>query len=136
MVARAPVTQNETGAGVGARAVFLVDADGEFLGGASGSGATVEGTLSATGDTSATPFTAVPGRAINLQFSGTWGGTVVLKRKLPGQASYSAITLGASAYGSYTTNINEPVWEEPEAGTLFILDFTRTSGTLGYRISQ
>lgn len=96
----------------------------------------LSGSLTATGTSEATPFEALPGKPINLTLSGTWVGTAVLKCKRPGDTAYAALTLVGASYGSYTANVNEPVWEEPEGGCLFIVDWTRTSGTLSYRFGQ
>lgn len=97
----------------------------------------VTGTLAATGDTSATPFSPLPGRGFNLVLSGTWVGTAVLKRKLPGEAAYSAFTVAGAAAGSYTANLNEAAPIVPiETGELYMIDWTRTSGSLTYRFGQ
>jgi hypothetical protein len=97
----------------------------------------ITGTLAATGDTSATPYTPQPGRAFNLHISGTWTGTAVLKRKLPGEAAYAGLTSAGAAFGSYTANMNEPIsLIEPEAGALYMLDWTRSTGSLVYRFGQ
>lgn len=96
----------------------------------------VTGTLAATGDTSATPFQPAAGRPFNLELTGTWAGTAVLKRKLAGESTFKALTVGGSAWGSYTGNVSEQAWEESEAGAQFMIDWTRTSGSLVYRISQ
>lgn len=96
----------------------------------------LSGSLAATGDTSTTPYTPQAGRPINVQLTGTWVGTVTLKRQLPGQTTYSAITVNGSAFVTWTANVNEQAWVETESGATFILDFTRTSGTVTYRISQ
>lgn len=96
----------------------------------------VSGSLSATGDTSSTPFTAEPYKPINVHLSGTWAGTVALKRRLPGETGYSGLTVAGSDWAVYTSNVNEQAWEENERQAQFIIDFSRTSGTLVYRISQ
>lgn len=97
----------------------------------------ITATLAATGDTSATPFAPVKDRPFNLRISGTWVGTAVLKRKLPGEASYAAVTAAGAAAGSYTANMNEAAPVTPrEDGELYIIDWTRTSGSLVYRFGQ
>lgn len=96
----------------------------------------VEGSLSATGDSSATPFVANRHKPITLHLTGTWVGTVTVKRKLPGESAYAALTVNSTAWGVYTTNVNEQVWEESEYLASFIVDFSRTSGTVSYRFSQ
>lgn len=98
--------------------------------------AKVTGSLAATGDTSATPYYPDAGRPFNLELTGTWVGTVVLKRKLPTESTWKALSVGGAAWGAYTTNVSEQVWQEGETGAAFMLDFTRTSGTVAYRLSQ
>lgn len=94
------------------------------------------GSLAATGDTSATPFLIDGRNPLNLELTGTWVGTAILKRKLPTESTFKALTINGSAWGSYTGNVSEQVWEETEVGTVFMIDWTRTSGTLTYRLSQ
>jgi hypothetical protein len=94
------------------------------------------GSLAATGDTSATPFYPAAGRPLNLELTGTWTGTVVLKRKLPSESTWKALTINGTAWGSWTANASEQAWQEGETGAAFELDFTRSSGTLNYRLSQ
>jgi hypothetical protein len=83
-------------------------------------------------------FAAAPGRPINLRLSspGPWVATVRLLRKLPGEADYSPLTLAGQPWATFTAAANEPVWEESEAGALFVLECAWTSGAINYRISQ
>jgi hypothetical protein len=99
--------------------------------------AVVTGTLAATGDSSATPFYPVPGRAFNVSLSGTWAGTALLKRKLPGEAAFSTFTVAGAAGGSWTANLNEAATIIPvEAGEQYAIYWTRVSGSLVYRLGQ
>lgn len=82
------------------------------------------------------PF--VPGldSPINLTLSGTWAGTVRLLRSTDAGATKIPVTLAGGTWGEFTSNVNEPVWEEGEAGVTFYLQFERISGTLNYRMAQ
>lgn len=82
------------------------------------------------------PFTPQLGRPINLTLSGTWVGSVQLLRSIDGGTTKLPLTVGGSAWGSYSANANEPVWTETEAGATYYLAITRTSGTISYRIAQ
>ena len=96
----------------------------------------VSGTFVSSGRSQ--PLAAVPGRPINLRLSsaGPWVATLRLMRRLPGEADYSPLTLAGQPWATFTAAANEPVWEESEAGALFVLDCTWTSGAVNYRISQ
>ncbi len=82
------------------------------------------------------PFLAVLGRPVMLALSGTWAGQVRLLRSTDGGATKLPLTALGAAYGSYTANLGEPVWEEGEAGVRLYLDATLTSGSLTYRMGQ
>ena len=82
------------------------------------------------------PFVPTPGRPIVLTLSGTWEGAVQVKRSVDGGVTMHALTAGGFAWGNFTENVCEPVWEEQEAGTQLHLDITLTSGTIAYRIAQ
>lgn len=92
----------------------------------------VTGSLSATGQ-SAT-FTPDLGRPIWVGLSGTWAGTVTLERRI-GSGAWRGVTL-VGAPLAWTSNINEPVFEETVEGAQYRLNFTRTSGTLDYEVRQ
>ena len=92
----------------------------------------VTGTLAATGRSTA--FTPDPGRDFNATLSGTWVGTVTLDRSFDNGSTWSPCTnLGAAL--SFTANLTEIV-REPEGGVQYSFNFTRTSGSLVYRLSQ
>jgi hypothetical protein len=82
------------------------------------------------------PFQPRTGRAVVLALSGTWTGTVKLVRSTDGGATKLPLTAGGLAYGSYTANVCEPVWEESEAAALLYLDVTLTAGSVTYRMGQ
>ena len=92
------------------------------------------GTASASGIVG--PFLAVLGRPVMLALSGTWAGQARLLRSTDGGTTKLPLTALGAAYGSYTANLCEPVWEEGEAGAQLYLDTTITSGSLSYRMGQ
>lgn len=82
------------------------------------------------------PFLPVLGRPVMLALSGTWAGQVRLLRSADGGTTKLALTALGQAYGIYTANLCEPVWEEGEAGVRIYLDVTLASGLLTYRMGQ
>lgn len=82
------------------------------------------------------PFQPVPGRPVMLSLSGTWAGTVKIVRSTNGGTTKLPLTAMGQAYGSFTANMCEPVWEEGEVGATLYLDVTLTSGSLTYRMGQ
>jgi hypothetical protein len=96
--------------------------------------AALAGSLSASGQ--AGPFQPKTGRAVVLTLTGTWTGTVKLLRSVDGGATKQPVTANGMAYGVFTANACEPVWEESEAAALLYLDVTLTSGTVSYRLGQ
>lgn len=82
------------------------------------------------------PFTPVAGRPVVLSLTGTWEGTVQLMRSIDGGATLLPVTMGGFAWGRYTGNACEPVWEELEEGAQLHIDINLTSGTVAYRIAQ
>jgi len=89
-----------------------------------------------TEDLVAGPFEPLKNVPIHLQLSGEWQGTVALERSTDGGTTRQGLTVGGMAWASFTGNVNEPVWEESEAGATFWLNISLTSGTLSYRLSQ
>lgn len=93
-----------------------------------------------TGSTAASvvigPFTPSSSKAIVLALSGTWTGTVKLLRSTDGGATKLPLTAAGQAWGVYSANCCEPVWEEAIAGAALYLDVTLGSGTLTYRVAQ
>ncbi len=82
------------------------------------------------------PFQPAAGRPVVLALSGTWVGLVAVKRSTNGGTTKLPLTVGGMAWGQFTTNACEPVWEENEAGAALYLDVALTSGTLTYRLAQ
>lgn len=82
------------------------------------------------------PFRPVAGVPIHLQLSGVWTGRVSLERSTDDGATRQGLTVGGSNWASFTTNANEPVWQENEAKVTFWLNIQITSGELSYRVSQ
>lgn len=97
-------------------------------------GAPLAGTTAASAQPG--PFQPVQGRAIMLALSGTWSGTVKVLRSTDGGATRLALTIGGSAWGQFTGNCCEAVWEESETAARLYLDIVLTSGTLTYRLGQ
>lgn len=97
-------------------------------------------TTALAGTTSVTsvlgPFTPLVGRAVVLALSGTWSGTVKVRRSSDGGTTKLPLTAGGSAWGEFIGNCCEPVWEESETGASLYLDVTLSSGTLAYRLAQ
>ena len=71
-----------------------------------------------------------------LALTGTWAGTVQVLRSTNGGASSQALTMGGTAWGNFTGNCCEPVWDESEAAAQLYLQITLTSGSVTYRIAQ
>lgn len=82
------------------------------------------------------PFAPRLGRPIWLSLSGTWAGSIALKRSVDGGATLLPLTAGGSPWGVFTGNACEQVIEESEAGAAYYLDATLVSGTVTYRVSQ
>ena len=82
------------------------------------------------------PFAPRAGRAVVVVLSGTWSGSVKVVRSLDGGATKVGLTAGGTAWGVFTGNACEPVWDESEAAATLYLDVTLTSGSLTYRLGQ
>lgn len=82
------------------------------------------------------PFVPTTGRPVVLTLAGTWEGVAELKRSSDGGATLHPLTAGGFAWGRYTANACEPVWEEQEDGIQLHLDITLSSGSIAYRIAQ
>lgn len=99
---------------------------------ASVSGTLSAGSLDATGSSAGAIFLG----GFNLTLSGTWVGTVALERSFDGGTTWvTASTDSAGTASAYTANCSVVVWEI-EAGVNYRVTFTRTSGTVVYRLSQ
>lgn len=82
------------------------------------------------------PFLPVPGRPIVLTLSGIWDGTVQLARSIDDGATRHPVTVAGLAWGRYTANACEPVWEEQESGASLYLEIALASGAVAYRLAQ
>ncbi len=91
---------------------------------------------SATASMVAGPFTPDPGRTIWLSLSGSWSGTVAVRRSLDGGATRTALTVGGMPWAVFTGNAQEAIGEESVVGATYYLAITLTAGTLGYRMQQ
>lgn len=92
------------------------------------------------GSTTATgilgPFQPVLDRAVIVALTGTWAGTVKVTRSTDGGATRLPLTVAGTAWGQFSANCCEAVWEENESAARLYLDITLSSGTLGYRMAQ
>ena len=95
---------------------------------------------SLTGTTTASavvgPFTPNSNKPVVLALSGTWSGTVKVLRSTDGGTTKLPITAAGMAWGSFTANCCEPVWEESVSGAALYLDIALGSGSLTYRMAQ
>lgn len=82
------------------------------------------------------PFAPRAGRAVMLALSGTWTGSVKILRSVDGGATKVGLTAAGSAWGIFTANVCEPVWDESEAAATLYLDIALTSGAVSYRLGQ
>lgn len=92
------------------------------------------GTMTSSG--LAGPFAPRAGRTVMLVLGGTWTGSVRILRSVDGGATKTGLTAGGAAWGVFTANVCEPVWDESEAAATLYLDITLTSGSLTYRLGQ
>jgi hypothetical protein len=96
--------------------------------------APIAGTTSAS--LQSAPFTPVLGRPVMLALSGTWSGQVRVLRSADSGLSRLPLSIGGGAWGQFTANACEAVWEEGELGAQLYLDIVLSSGTLTYRMAQ
>ena len=96
------------------------------------SGTLVTGTLDATGSSSNAVFAG----NFNVTLSGTWTGTALIQRSFDaGTTWFTASVDGLGTAASYTTNASVVLYE-PERGVFYKIAWTRSSGSLVYRLSQ
>ncbi|MBF7013038.1 hypothetical protein QUC32_25780 [Novosphingobium resinovorum] len=86
--------------------------------------------------TSTGPFLPAPGRPVFITLTGIWQGSATLLRSIDGGVTQQPLTLGGDAWGTFSQNVCEPVWEEFESGAALYLAITLTSGSLTYRVAQ
>lgn len=82
------------------------------------------------------PFVPNSAKPVVLALSGTWTGTVKLLRSTDGGTTKLPLTAAGQAWGQFTTNCCEPVWEESVAEASLYLDIALSSGTVTYRVAQ
>jgi hypothetical protein len=82
------------------------------------------------------PYAPVLDRPVVLTLTGTWQGTVQVRRSVDGGATRQLLTIGGAPWGTFKANACEPVWQETEGGALIYVDIALTSGTLAYRLAQ
>lgn len=92
------------------------------------------GSVSASGQVG--PLAVLPRQPVMLALSGTWTGTVTVLRSTDGGVTRLGLTILGQAYGQFTANGCEPVWEEAEDAAALYLDIALTSGTVTYRLAQ
>ncbi|MBT8427685.1 MAG: hypothetical protein KJO02_06620 [Erythrobacter sp.] len=90
----------------------------------------------ASSDILAGPFAPSALSTIYCNLSGDWTGSVTVRRSTDAGSTLHPLTLAGGAWGIFTANACEPVWEESEAGATLWLDCKIASGTLSYRLSQ
>lgn len=93
-------------------------------------------TGTATSSVIAGPFTPDLGRPIWLTLSGSWRGSVQVKRSVDAGATKLALTAAGTAWGRFTANACEPVAEESRQGATYYLDIVLVSGSLDYEVAQ
>lgn len=95
----------------------------------------LSGTISASGTVG--PFAPQLSRPIWLTLSGSWAGSVQILRSTDGGATTLPLTYGdGTAKPALLSNFNAVAAEETVAAATYYLQFTRTSGTLQYRMEQ
>lgn len=135
--------QNPVGYAV-TRAVAYADVDGSMIQVAAASplpvafGAAATTPLAGNASTSTVvgPYQPALGRAVMLVLTGTWTGTVAVTRSTDGGATRQPLTVNGAAWGQFTGNVCEAVWEESESAARLYLDITLASGSVSYRLAQ
>lgn len=135
--------QNPAGYAV-SRAVAYADTDGSMLQVSAaqplpvtlGVTATTALAGSTAASTVAGPYQPALGRPVMLVLTGTWTGSVKVTRSIDGGTTRQPLTVGGNAWGQFSANCCEAVWDESEAAARLYLDITVTSGTVTYRLAQ
>jgi len=82
-------------------------------------------------------FTPDLGRPVWVRLSGTWAGSMQLKRSTDGANWYPVTYSDGTVKGVWTGNVNAPITEETCAGAVYRLECTAyTSGTIAYEVRQ
>lgn len=82
------------------------------------------------------PFVPARLRPLTLQLSGSWSGSVRVLRSVDNGVTKAPLTAAGSAWGVFSANCCEPVWEESEELAAIYLDLAPTAGTVIYRLGQ
>lgn len=90
------------------------------------------GSLAATGSTEAF-YIAAP---FNFTLSGTWGGSVALEASTDGGTTWVNCVMPDGSASAFTINGFYAVPNVWQQGVQFRLTFTRTSGTVDWKVSQ
>lgn len=82
------------------------------------------------------PYTPNSDKPVILALSGTWTGTVRVLRSIDGGTTKLPLTAAGQAWGVFSANCCEPVWQETVTGVSLYLDLAVGSGSLTYRLAQ
>lgn len=82
------------------------------------------------------PFALTAGRMAMVSLSGAWTGQITVLRSADNGVTRLPLTVGGLAWGIYTANCCEAVWEEGEDGAQLYLDIQLASGSVTYRVAQ
>lgn len=135
--------QNPAGYAV-TRAVAFADIDGSMLPVAAATPLPVTLGTSATtplaGSASTTsvvgPYQPALGRPVMLVLTGSWTGSIRVMRSVDGGTTRQPLTVAGNAWGQFSANACEAVWEESESAATLYLDITLASGSVTYRMAQ
>jgi hypothetical protein len=129
------------------RAIAYADIDGSMLqvstaaplpvavtSGGSTATTPLSGTAAATSVVG--PYQPAIGRAVMLMLTGTWVGIVKVLRSVDGGTTKQPLTINGTAWGQFTANCCEAMWDESESAARFYLDITLASGSVTYRVAQ
>lgn len=95
-------------------------------------GFSANGSLAATGSSIGYQFS----QPFNLTLSGTWVGTVALEASTDGGTTYVNCIMPDGTASAFTINGFRPVPNIYQRGVLYRVTFTRTSGTVDWRLSR
>ena len=128
------------------RAIAYADVDGSMLqvsnsaplpvAVSGGAAATTPLTGIATVSAVVGPYQPAIGRAVMLLLTGTWTGTIKMVRSVDGGTTKQPLTINGTAWGQFTANCCEAVWDESESAARLYLDIALSSGSVTYRVAQ
>jgi hypothetical protein len=93
----------------------------------------MDGTANATGVVG--PYDPPQDTPVWLTLSGTWTGTVKVKRSIDGGATKHDLTVGGVSYATFTGNCCEEVHVESNGKGRLYLDITLSSGAVNYTLN-